>query len=51
MGMIMILQLLYFQIVGVGMVIKSRCNGKRHVENMMMRACRPSELLKSPQRG
>ena len=27
--------------VGVGMVIKSRCNGKRRVENMVMRACRP----------
>jgi len=51
MGMIMILQFLYFHIVGVGMVIKSRCNGKRRVENMVMRACRPSRLLKSPQRG
>jgi len=48
MGMTMILQFLYFHSVGVGMVIKSRCNGKRRFENMVMRACRPSRLLKSP---
>ena len=30
---------------------KSSCDGKRRVENMVMRACQPCRLLKSPQRG